>query len=411
MKKSVTFMLLLAIAGSANAGIVLQSEKRIYVCPKELTTSGKSIVYTHGDGEVTVYTPDFLVDKTFKVPVQEYQTGSFEEEATVKLTHLNAVPTESWGETNYDMYDRFPASSQEEMISELQSEYGGHYTAFTDPMGNPACYNQYTSYDFKYQSIFGEQYPTEWYALIDGIVYRIYTYSDFYTPGYDEASAVWTRTSEDISTYEDTDLERFIIKWEGRTREFDDIYISQTLFNNDDKWEYVKYDYSEVETEYYSPDVKGINEDGTVTLERRGRIYTSGKYFVYNEDGERLGEMEIGMESEMGMSVINGKPYMHSYNILYSILSDGGDIDLVETVRGKDNRSLGARRGIVTVDINEEQAGGEVVVSTPDGKVMASKKVGKGQTQVNDRPLPAGIYVVSLLKDGKVMESEKYLVQ
>ena len=45
------------------------------------------------------------------------------------------------------------------------------------------------------------------------------------------------------------------------------------------------------------------------------------------------------------------------------------------------------------------------------GKVMASKRVGVGQTQINDQPLPTGIYIVSLLKDGRVVESEKYLVQ
>lgn len=108
---------------------------------------------------------------------------------------------------------------------------------------------------------------------------------------------------------------------------------------------------------------------------------------------------------------MNGKPYIYDRNSLYSIATDGSDFDLVEVVKGNDEHRLGAARGIVTVDISAEQAGGEVVVSTPDGKVLATKRVGIGQTQVNDQPLPTGIYVVSLLKDGKVVESEKYLVQ
>ena len=86
-------------------------------------------------------------------------------------------------------------------------------------------------------------------------------------------------------------------------------------------------------------------------------------------------------------------------------------MDFVEVMRAKSDRRLETKRGIVTVNIDAEQAGGEVVVSTTDGKVMANKKVGVGQTQINDQPLPTGIYVVSLLKDGKVLESEKYLVQ
>ena len=227
MKKSITLMLLLAIAGSANARIVLKSEGRIYVCPKELNTSGKSIVYTQGDGEVTVYTPDFLVDKTFRVPVQEYQDGNVTEEATVKLTHMNVVPEDLWGFENYYKSSAYwidGASSQEEMISKVQSEYGGNYIAFTDAMGNPACYRQNGS--FKYPSIFGEQYPTEWYALIDGTVFEISTNSYFYTLGYDEASAVWTRTSEDISTYKSSSIIQLdIVCWEGRKDEYANEYI------------------------------------------------------------------------------------------------------------------------------------------------------------------------------------------
>lgn len=163
----------------------------------------------------------------------------------------------------------------------------------------------------------------------------------------------------------------------------------------------------ELITNYSNPRVGGINEDGTVTLTREGSIGPEGRgYAVYNEDGEKLGNI-----ASNEIFIINGKPYSEESHSLYSFDANGGDIDFIETVKAKDEHRLGAARGIVTVDISAEQAGGEVVVSTPDGKVLATKCVGIGQTQVNDQPLPTGIYVVSLLKDGKVVESEKYLVQ
>ena len=128
-------------------------------------------------------------------------------------------------------------------------------------------------------------------------------------------------------------------------------------------------------------------------------------YAVYNEDGTKLGNI-----IDNRIEVVNGKPYVKchsssSYDVcsLYSIENLDGNIDLIEAVRAKSDRRLDAKRGIVTVDIDAEQAGG--------GRVMASKKVGVGQKQVNDQPLPTGIYIVSLLKNGKVVESEKYLVQ
>ena len=200
MKKTITLMLLLAMAGSANADLVLKSERNIRFCPGVFTKSGESITYLYSDlkdkNDVTIYSPDFLVDKTFSPVLPEFQEGSFTEEATVILTGMNVVPEDQYGNKNYSMSAQWEASSQEEMLNKL----GSLYTAFTDPMGNPACYPGYTS--FKYSNIFGRQYPTSWYALIDGMVYNIYTYDAFYTLAYDEESAVWTRTSEDIRILE-----------------------------------------------------------------------------------------------------------------------------------------------------------------------------------------------------------------
>lgn len=420
MKKSITLMLLFVMAISANAGLVLQTKGSIYVCPKVFNTSGKSVVYSiNGDESVTIYTPDFLVDKTIIPPVQEYLSGSFTEEATVKATGVNVVPSivyyEGYVSNNYSSYYQFEASSQEDMITKLkENNFYDTFTAFTDPMGNPACYNDsYAS--FKYENVFGKQYPTSWYALIDGKVYSISTYDDFYQLAYDEKSAVWTRTSENIETVNSSSIKKTYVYFEGMDEDaYGDIYITQNLFNNDDKWEYLVADYSGPSSIYYYGTEVTVNEDGTVTLKRDGYVSPESRgYVVYNEDEEKLGNIPT-----RDLYVINGKPYAYvyadefsSYRSLYSFDKEGGDIDLVETVRVKGARRLDAMKGIVTVDINAEQAGGEVVVSTPDGKVMANKKVGIGQTQINSQPLPAGIYVVSLLKGGRVVESEKYLVK
>lgn len=160
MKKNL-ILVLLAIAGSANAGLVLKTTGRTYVCPKGQTTSGKSIVYTVNNGEVTVYTPDFPVDKTFRIPTQEHRRVSFTEEAKVMATGVIAVPQNKQGIKNYRLdYNGFNANSQEEMISKLQSESGGEFTAFTDAMGNPACSRKNATSAYFLYSSFGEQYPT-----------------------------------------------------------------------------------------------------------------------------------------------------------------------------------------------------------------------------------------------------------
>ena len=433
MKKIASLMLLLAMASSANADLVLKTEEdSLRFCPGVFSTNGASIAYSISKisrgkvgGDITIYNQDFLVEKTFSSVTSEYQTVSFTEEATVIPTGVTVVPEDQYGNKNYSMHARWEASSQEEMINKLKEEYSWYtFTEFTDVFGNPACYyeNDFMSYSFAYENIFEKKYPYSWYALIEGMVYEFsvsYYNDNFYTLAYDEESAVWTRTSENIATYSNSPISSsFEIDCvEGRSVE-----ITQAFFNNDDKWEYILPEYGPLEFFYDSSIKKQVNDDGTVTLTRSG--YGKSKllgYAVYNEDGVKLGVFQ-GRYFK-GIYVMNGRKfvemlddqridnkiqYTHS---LYEIKNGNDDSDFIETVQAKSNRRLGAARGIVTVDINAEQAGGEVVVSTVDGKVMTSKRVSEGRTQVNDKPLPPGIYIVSLLKDNRVLESEKYIVQ
>lgn len=414
MKRNIILMMLFAVASSMYADIVLKSDKSIRIIPNTCTTSGKTIVYSYdySDGGFTVYTPDFLVDKIIKVPQMVHQEGTFTETATVAPTGVDIVPEDAYGSINYYTYSVGKANSQDEMIQKLQEDYNYYtVTAFTDPLGNPACYIEgYTR--FMYENLFGKKYPRNWYALIDSTIYNVETYSRFYTITYNEEDAVWTRISENIETYNNYIVD-VRVYYEGI--EIKETYLTQNIFNNDEKWEYIFPDYGELETNYYSTNVD-VSDDGIVTLERSGWISpVLLGYGVYNEDGLKLGRIP-GYRIE----IINGKPYIEGsfyddsgkyYSALYSFDPNSETIDLVEMVQAKENRRLGAKRGIVTVDISAEQAGGEVVVSTPDGKVMTSKKVSEGKTQVNDKPLPPGVYVVSLLKGNHVIESEKYIVQ
>lgn len=424
MKKFATLMLLLAIAGGAHADLVLKTEKGgkhdFNVVPNALTTSGKTVFYTlsissgEGNGDATVFSPDNgFAPKTFNIGEVEYQRGWYTEEAIVTLTGMNFVPEDERGYPNYSATSLWEASSQEEMIDKLTSLKEQTFTAFTDYFGNPACYGN-TS--FVLENLFGKQYPTSWYALIDGMIYSISTYSNSYTFAYDEESAVWTRTSESIDTYTNG-CASIVLYLDGiEANEDNYITISQSLFNNDDKWEYLLPEYGPLSISSSSIQNVIDNGDGTVTLQRQVGVRSEETGFaVYNEDGTKLYNLRCTSDKGIFFYLDGDRAYYQSledgYICIYEINKETGDIDLVEKVQAKNDRKLGATRGIVTVDIDAEQAGGEVVVSTTDGKVMASKKVGIGQTQINDQPLPTGIYVVSLLKDGRVVESEKYLVQ
>lgn len=413
MKRNIILMMLFAVASSMYADLVLRSDNSLRVVPSVCTTSGKSIVYSFNyyNGEITVYTPEFLVDKVIKTPILEYQSGYITETATVTPTGVDIVPEDAYGNLNYSMSSYGEASSQDEMIQILRDNYYNPGDPFTDPMGNPACYSDY--YSFFYPNLFGNNYPTRWYALIDGTIYRISTYNGFYSFTYNEEDAVWTRTSENIETYGERIYDKKII-YEGV--ELSRTYLTQNIFNNDGKWEYIIREYSGNLIMHYSSQNANVNDDGTITLTRTASCDTENLgYAVYNEDGQKLGNIPT-----YEIKIINGKPYVNgtvydesgNYTYcLYSFDEDSETIDLVEMGKSNSTRRIGENRGIVTVDINAEQAGGEVIVSTTDGKVMASRRVSMGKTQVNDKPLPPGVYVVSLLKNNRVVESEKYIVQ
>ncbi len=289
MKKTLTFMLLLAIAGSTSADLVKKVEGgndiRVSLCPGMLTTSGKAIVYTlnRSTGEVTLYTPDFEVDRTFTMPVQEYTERSFTEQATVTPTGMNVVPTTYYGSRNYSSSYLFPAGSQEGMISELEARYGYSLTAFTDPMGNPACYRN--DGPFKCENLLGKQYPTEWFALMNEYVYGISTNDAFYTPTYDESTAVWEVTQEETKTY--SPKIRGIDSMSADGIELvdidDDSYLTQTLFNDDEKWECVMEDRSGPAKTIYSNTNISVNEDGTVTITRDGREGPQGEAYAVDD--------------------------------------------------------------------------------------------------------------------------------
>lgn len=422
MKKILLSIALMVTVANVHADVVLKAPS-IKVCPKELTTSGKTITYTADDDKITVYTPDFLVDRTFTLPQNRASHGSYTEKGNVKVTGAKF---------KFDDYKIFydgsfvktdiTATTRKELLEYLTTNYGSGYSAFTDPLGNPGCFLSYhseyeSSYDNCYlRELFGTKYPKSWYAIVDGSVYY-YSYSDYYYPydlTYNESSAEWTRYNEQV--YSGLYIEDYDFAIDGKYIS-EDIILTQNVFNNDDKWEFIMQEYGPVEYHIIDEQIGNVQEDETVEVTRTVNYssQTTGTA-VYNEDGEKLCSFDVDYIN--AIHVINGKTYVLGYysvvnetnRVLFEINNLGDDIDAIKKVEVKGESRLGAERGIVMVDIKAEQVGGEVVVSTADGKVMASKQVNAGPSRINETPLPTGVYIVSLMKDGKIIESEKYLV-
>lgn len=201
----------------------------------------------------------------------------------------------------------------------------------------------------------------------------------------DEDFSVWKEYSNDTMRIMDISYLNY-----DYSSVSDDLCVTQTLFNNDDKMEFVI--------------IKGDYE----------------RYKIVNEDGEVLfsilGEIE-------GVFRYNGKDYLICYNKVdhtcdvYAINKDGGEsrISKVRTLSGISASPVFAPRNcFVNVEIDEALAsdGGELVIVDNSGRIVAKQPFESGQTTVpvSTGHMRAGVYNITL-NTGAEIENARIIVK
>lgn len=178
------------------------------------------------------------------------------------------------------------------------------------------------------------------------------------------------------------------------------IPFTQTLFNNDDKVEYIR----------------AIGE-----LNQWGEITNIEGYEIVNEDNEVL----FTIEETGGIVVLRwkGMDYLkftdHDSDVInvYAINKDGNEscISKVKTISGlKAFPALANRNSVVDVTIDEASAteGGELVIVDNGGRVVAKQPFEPGQTTVPVRTsrMRTGVYNITLNNGAKV-ENARIIVK
>ena len=172
------------------------------------------------------------------------------------------------------------------------------------------------------------------------------------------------------------------------------IYLTQTLFNDDEKFEYLIEPGSGTPTE-----LKVVSEDGTVLQTLK---YPAGVE-VYRDE---IDLFVVGSNKylRIGVSVDeNGNEYMN----LYKINKDAKDPSKVSIATAPMRVSVSPRMASRNQDINVVAEGNgvrEVIVTNAAGQVVYSTKVAAGENNVriSSRRLSSGLNVVSVKgADGK----------
>ena len=287
----------------------------------------------------------------------------------------------------------------------------------------------YFGYDY-----FGTKYPYEYYLCKNNIIYSVRVqYMGIYTD--------WTPAGE-RKEEKSCELNVMSIYYQNfdTQAESNRFTLSQTLFNSDDKFEYiipklvltdishyassVPSDWgqivlsrSELISDYASPAVKGlqvVSSDGTVLHDID---FMDGFYREYDEyyeyDNEIYG-ITIGGKDYL---VIDG--YMESNDddeedqecvLFYRINRQTSSLQEVQNVPVKMRAKQQA--STINVQLSETSEPSEIILTNAAGKTLARKQVMAGETTATFKTsMPKGVYNLTRIQQGKIIENGKIVMK
>lgn len=397
----------------------------MFVIPSPMTSNGKAILASYESNEsshvVTFYDEKLNATKsiTLNLPAG-IPTGSWTEEATVVPTGAKASDYSNINIHDADAsIDAANIKSVVALANAMNQYYGyesndeNRYVGFMDIDGRISCYQPYTN--FYLESFLGKQYPTNYITLADGHICSI---NRDYQPVYNENDAQWNKVpGNDYSYIQYTDLEFFFYTDYDANIELAEakIYCSQTLFNDDNAWEFIYPIYQE-EISYGTPRYYNSSENG-VTLRREVRkdAKSIGNK-VIDESGNELYRFECQYINNAFR--LNGKTYLqgstHSGGMMpsvYYLYSLDGKGNAIKSVRTTDNRKL-ANVGDGVINVNVDGENGNVVLTNMGGMTIDRKQTnGEAVIRFNTRHLSKGVYNVTLQRDGHNVANEKIVVK
>lgn len=411
MKKSIFLAALVAAAVPASAQITFQSEEINFV-PGDLTADNAAKVYTiENDDNVEVYDASLNRIKSFKMNLNKATQGEKWEKCSnaENLTLTGCELYENgeyryWNENNEEVV--LTATSVDDMIAKiyfLENQTSLYKININGKAG------AYRGYDFYYIGEDGKVFRSTWY-------FRSWESTIEFV---NEDALVWETISD--YSYEDgyaEDLEYY--NFDNSTNSADrDFEISQTLFNDDSKWEYVVKKYGPTKIEYTDCRIDEFDDSGRAIISRRA-YYTPlvAGVSIMNEDGAEVGFIATP-EGESYFSlydvvVIGNKKYLRAsgddYYYLFDLDNLGGAALVVER---KDNMRVVSQGDVVEIILPKNAANGEVGIVGMNGQTLGRQKVSDGQSRAkfNSANLAKGVYNATFTHKNGKRESQKFVVK
>lgn len=439
--------MLSALGASAQTAIV-NNFKNFGVIPGYLTQDGMAVGYSidfgvdysegsalAAPGEVTIVDNDFKAQKSFTLNRRQvgynYKKETFEAQPQVEANVYSS------GDYYYFWEEKLRDGGTITLEEFVNHGYGEVYTDFEG-------YTCKGGYIFFFEELFGKKYPLgEWYRYVNGRVYRCWAYynDDHRENSYKIKFPTKGEIYED-PRYEDYGDFDFTDYNQGVQNKYN--LLSQALFNNDSKWEYLVGEYgtpTEGNTyeygmksngEYYYNEEKGVfyawreeylhynrtawqvrNEDGDVVMTFKP-VHENCVDFDFDEDIFVFGDyVYLSFEEavEDGVDEYGDTKYVW-YDTLYRIDKQHNSAEMVKSVKA-DGRFASAHDGMVNVSIDAADSGSDVILSNAAGQVVGREHIRQGETTAALRTgrLQHGVYNVSLRRDGRIIKNEKLMIK
>lgn len=219
---------------------------------------------------------------------------------------------------------------------------------------------------------------------------------------------------------------RFLNMQTGTISTCNNTFFTQTLFNNDEQFEYIVPKYRlEEKREESIPDVTGPVEDLIIY----NYVRTTG-IEVKSQNGNTIFSLDFDTELDGQLDPITviswaDKTYLcfgdsksSSKLDVYLLNRENSSIDLVKTNELNAMRlfpSIARKDSMVTVDLGGKtnENSGTIFVTDMNGRTVYTKNVALGEntTQIPLNRLASGMYIVSLMTDGNSHEAAKLIVK
>lgn len=432
--------LLLAIshASVAQELVFKSSDAECGIVPGKFTYSGSPLITVLSEpesaeggqpnGKLTIMDSQTNVVKTLDIPFENHCYTSHTERALVKPTGAEKVFSyeNASGEISEDVAIKSSIDFANYMNNSYARTRSDAFVPYFVPgeTGVIACCRSNES-NFYLPTFLGLTYPTEYYVLRGNFIYII---NVSYKPLYDEADAVWTnmgdeQVGEGYFRHFSFEFASFGTGAEGNYLDVD-IYATQTLFNDDEAWEYLV-PVQEENSTIWNVRVDEVTTEGIVLYRTVRKGMKTTAINVVSENGTVLASIPFGEELSKDcllVFLLEGTiffqlglydDYHHEYyDYLYRYDKQGGDLDKVAAVR-RSNRFATLEGDRLDVNLEDTDANGNLLLTNSLGKVLHSEKVqrGKGSASINTSSLPEGIYNITLMQRGKVRKNQKMLIK